>query len=86
MTDADKARFREAIREADKACKFAVNTCPSSRHAQMMAEHMLKGLPYPMLEEEREYCGESIMWTVISLYKARDRIAELEAALSEVAK
>lgn len=64
----------EAVRD------FPSNTCGASRHAQIIAEALLKRDPYPMLTEEPEHCGESIAATVEALWKVR---TELRAALAE---
>lgn len=63
---------------------FGVNTCPASRHTQMIAEALsqahsgskLREL-YPMLEEEPEHCAASIASVVNSLYQARSFLKSL---------
>ena len=61
-------------KRVNKARKFPTNTCPSSRHVQMMAEGLTrKG--YPMLQEEPEHCAQSLYVTVAALYEARTEIA-----------
>ena len=65
------------IKRMDKARVFGVNTCPASRHTQMIAEQLCRGKPYPMLSEEPKHCGESIGTTVAELYEARAKLAEL---------
>lgn len=69
----------------DAARDFPNKTCPYSRHAQMIAEHLLKGEPYPMLQEEPAHCGEAIGSTAASLWEARARIATLEALVGDMA-
>jgi hypothetical protein len=59
------------LRRVAKARDFPHNTCPASRHVELMAENLLKGKPYPMLAEEPEYCGASLMAVVAALYEAR---------------
>ena len=56
------------------------NTCPSSRHAQMIAEALIEGKPYPMLYEEPAHCGETIAAVVTALYHARSRLQKLQNA------
>jgi predicted DNA-binding transcriptional regulator AlpA len=73
------------VERCQKARRFPTNTCPASRHAQLIAEALIEGRPYPMLTEEPQNCGESIIVTVAALYEARTRIAELEAAAAEAA-
>lgn len=60
-----------ALRGADEARQFPDNTCPASRHAQMIGEALVKGEAFPQLSEEPEHCGQSILATVEALYKAR---------------
>src|SRR5690606_35631198 len=61
----------ETMKRAKEARDFPYNTCPASRHAQMIGEALVNGSPYPMLTEEPEHCGQSILATVAALYKAR---------------
>lgn len=60
-----------ALRGADEARQFPDNTCPASRHAQMIGEALVKGEAFPQLSEEPEHCGQSILATVEALYRAR---------------
>lgn len=56
-------------------------TCPVSRHAAMVAEAMMRGEPYVMMDEDRVHCGASIGDTVASLWEARAEIERLREAL-----
>lgn len=63
---------------------FGVNTCPASRHAQMIAEALSQAHSgsqlrdvYPMLEEDPEHCAASIASVVNSLYQARSFLKSL---------
>lgn len=67
MSEADRA---------DKARQFPVNTCPASRHVQLIADALAKGEKYHMLEEEPEHCAESMHSVVASLWEARTRLIE----------
>lgn len=69
------------IRRIKRARAFPVNTCPASRHAQIIGERLIRGKPYAMLEEEPEHCGGSILAVVEALYKARTEIDTLRAKL-----
>jgi hypothetical protein len=60
-----------ALRGADEARQFPDNTCPASRHAQMIGEALVKGEAFPELSEEPGLCGQSILATVGALYRAR---------------
>lgn len=70
-----QARAALAPARCDAARDFPANTCPASRHAQMIGEALMKGEPYPMLTDEPELCGESILSTVASLWEARTKLA-----------
>lgn len=61
----------EAIQAMNENREFPTNTCGTSRHAQMIAEALIKGDNYPMLQEEPEYCGESIAHCVAELWRLR---------------
>ena len=68
----------DKLAEMDAARDFPANTCPASRHAQMIAEALIRGKPYAMLTEEPEHCGESIAAVVTALYEARSKLKQLE--------
>ena len=68
----------DALAGMNAARDFPVNTCPASRHAQMIAEALIEGRPYPMLTEEPEHCGESIAAVVTALYEARSKLKQME--------
>lgn len=72
---------RNLIRRLNRARNFPVNTCPASRHAATIGERLIYGKPYPMLTEEPEHCGGSILSVVESLWKARTEVARLRAKL-----
>ena len=72
----------DALKRVKKARKFPINTCPSSRHVQIMAENLLdKG--YPMLAEEPEHCAQSLLSTVAALYEARNMLRKMGVDLNE---
>lgn len=71
------------VKRIDDARAFPANTCPASRHAQMIGEHLIRSKRYAMLAEEPEHCGESILATVAALYEARTEVAKLRAMLLE---
>jgi hypothetical protein len=72
------ANIRRRVR---RARQFPTNTCPSSRHVQMMAETMLTYGRCHMLQEEPEHCAVSMLVTVLQLYKARTEIGRLKKKL-----
>lgn len=57
--------------------RFMENTCPASRHVQMMAEDLAKIGRYPMLQEDPKHCAGSIASVVNSLYSARTFLKSL---------
>lgn len=73
---------KDLVRHLRKARSFPTNTCPYSRHAQMIGENLIRSKPYPMLQEDPEHCGGSILATVLALYQARDEIEALKSKLS----
>ena len=64
----------------DSARDFPTNTCPASRHAQMIGEALTAGSP---LTEELDHCGESILATVAALYETRTECTRLRAAIQQ---
>jgi hypothetical protein len=63
---------------------FGINTCPASRHVQMIAEALAQAHSgsklhelYPMLEEEPEHCAGSIASVLSSLYQTRSFLKSL---------
>lgn len=77
---------KDLLKALDKARRFPMNTCPASRHTQMIGESLAREKPCPMLQEEPEHCGGSLLSTVLSLYEARTKIGKLEAALRPFAE
>ena len=60
-----------------KARNFPANTCPASRHAQLLAETLMGTGPLHYVTDDRQHSGESIAATVTALWKARTELAEL---------
>ena len=79
LTDREYA-MRE-LRRANRLRRFPENTCPASRHVQMIGEALAKGKPYPMIEEEPGHVAGSLLGTVGSLYAARTEIDRLRLKL-----
>lgn len=65
------------IKRMQDSRDFPNNTCPASRHAQIIAEALAKGEKYSMLEEDPEHCAESIASVVSSLYQTRRFLKEM---------
>jgi hypothetical protein len=67
------------------------NTCPASRHTKMVAHEILRMVNSPVRRllmdagYEPDHWAGSLEMTVTELWKARARIAELEAALTPTA-
>lgn len=83
MVDSRKnlAAVRRRIR---RARNFQVNTCPASRHLQMIGENLARRKPYPMLDEEPEQCAEAMLYVVAALYEARTKLAEFDKIKAEL--
>lgn len=69
--------YRNDIVKMQESRDFPDNTCPASRHAQMIAESLFQTGEYPMLQDEPEHCAGSIASTVSSLYQARTFLKSL---------
>jgi len=69
----------DLIDRAEAARRFPTNTCAASRHAEQIGVALVRDEPYPMLDEEPAYCGESILSVVASLWEARTEIERLTA-------
>lgn len=78
-------RLPNIIRRIARARHFPENTCPCSRHAQMIGEAMAgkHGKQYAEMlaaePEERVHIATSLLITVEQLFKARNEIARLKA-------
>lgn len=66
----DRKRPTALRRRVARARRFPTNTCPASRHLNIMADCLLAG-GYPMLTEEPAHCAESILATLESLWLLR---------------
>jgi hypothetical protein len=60
-----------------RARRFPHNTCPASRHVQLIAEALANGGDYPMIREEPEHVAGSIASVVADLYAARTMLDRL---------
>lgn len=56
---------------------FPNNTCPASRHVQIIAEALSKDGKYPMFDEDPKHCATSIASVISSLYAARSFLDHL---------
>lgn len=72
-----------ALQRMNAAEAFPSNTCPASRIAAGLAEAMITGRPYPLLTEEREYCGAMLATTVAALWELRTEMARLQDAVRD---
>ncbi|PTX52666.1 hypothetical protein IQ03_03877 [Gemmobacter caeni] len=70
-------QLARTIRRMRRARRFAQNTCPASRHAQLIAETLAEGRDYPMLREEPEHVAGSIASVVADLFAARTVLDQL---------
>lgn len=84
--ESELAALRERhVADTDAARNFPANTCAASRHVQLIGESLIRGEPYPMLQDESEHCGESMLATVKALWTTRDDLAALRKLLQECA-
>lgn len=65
------------LRRMRRNRRFPDNTCPASRHAQLIAETLAAGREYPTLREEPEHVAGSIASVVGDLYAARTMLDRL---------
>lgn len=75
---------KAALKAMRKARDFPGNTCAASRHAALIAEHLIKQGQMHMLTDEPGHCGESIAHTVAALWRARARLERLRARVQAV--
>jgi len=82
MRKAAAKSWREikATAERERA-RAPLVTCPSSRHAHIMADALWTRGEYPMFTEEPKHCAETLYAVIASLWEARHRIIELEKQL-----
>jgi hypothetical protein len=69
--------LEEEIKQMVSSRDFPKNTCPASRHVQIMAEELATIGKYPMLEEDPGHCAGSLATVVSSLYQARSFLSSL---------
>jgi len=77
----DRERAKRELRCVKRVRRFPENTCPASRHVQMVAEALARGKVWPSIKEDPEHIGGSMLSTVASLYEARTEIDRLRAKL-----
>jgi hypothetical protein len=56
---------------------FPDNTCPASRHVQMMAESLATSGKYPLMDDDPRHCAGSLASVVSSLYQTRSFLKSL---------
>lgn len=66
-----------ALRAMQDARDFPDNTCPASRHVQMIAEALAARGDYPLLRDDPDHCAGSLASVVASLYAARSFLKSL---------
>jgi hypothetical protein len=65
------------LRRVTRARNFPFNTDAATRHVELIGRNLVKGRPYPMLHEEPQHCGESLLCTVALVYELRSALAAL---------
>ena len=63
-------------RRVMRARNFPVNTCPASRHLQLIAEDLAAGRACQILADDPELCAGSMLSVLESLFKARTQLAK----------
>ena len=63
----------DSLKRMKKAKNFPENTCPASRHVEMIATSLINNKKYPMLEQDPEHCGQSMASVVASLWEERHK-------------
>ena len=71
------------LKQLKEARNFPINTCPASRHVEMIAEQLFKGKVCKVLNEDPKHSAESMLSTIKSLYLERIKNIELKKQLSE---
>lgn len=73
----DLANLRRRVDRLRRKHGFAV-TCAASRHLQQIADTLADGIPYPMLEEEPEYCAGTLYAVLERLWKAEAELLSIK--------
>lgn len=73
----DRDHLAVAMERMDAARDFPKNTCPASRHVQMLTEALAKGEPFPMLQDDPQHVASSLARVLSALYEARSDLATL---------
>lgn len=69
--------IEKEIDRMDSCRDFPNNTCPASRHVQMIAEGLYSIGNYPLLQDDPQHCASSIASVVSSLYQTRSFLLSL---------
>lgn len=73
---------KRALARIRSTRNFPANTCPASRHVELIGRALGAKKKYHMIDEEPEHVAHSLLSTCAALYKARTEIARLKAKLS----
>ena len=65
------------VKQMQQYRDFPNNTCPASRHVQMIAEGLYTTGAYPLLQDDPQHCASSIASVVSGLYQARSFLLSL---------
>lgn len=69
--------IKKEIQRMDSNRDFPNNTCPASRHVQLIAEQLYSIGSYPLLQDDPQHCAGSIASVVSSLYQTRSFLLSL---------
>lgn len=78
LTPAETWEPKHLLQRIGKARRFPDNTCPASRHVELMARGLLRKQGYPMLQDDPEHCASSMLAAVANLYDARAELAKMK--------
>lgn len=68
-------------KRAEDARRFPENTCPASRHLEMMAEALANGESYAMFTSEPEHCAGTMYAVLVALWELRTRLENMMDSL-----
>ncbi len=71
----DATMARRLQRRVRRAQNPPDNTCPASRHVQMIGDALARGRRYAMIEEEPEHVAISLLSVVAALFETHSALA-----------
>ena len=68
---------KAVLEKMEAARRFPHNTCPASRHVELMALALAKEGQFPGFEDDPDHCAGSMASVLASLFEARDMLGRL---------